>query len=382
MMDTRMLFVVVLGLALLGLPQSGQCQELGAPGNALVSSAGGVDALPGEYYCPDPNLVTTVSYGESDDDSGCDVGCLEDCEDPCGPRWRVYGDFLYLRPANEKVAFAVPINGAIEPPPGMPPVQIGMEAVVDCDYDPGFRIGAGRILNDCSEVGMSCTFLESETFNGISTDVPYAIRSLVDHPGDWAAPTDFLTADAELEIDLGLFDVDYRRVLACGECYRLNYLVGARYAHLDQTFASVFTNSTRIEAVATAVRFDGGGIRLGLEGERQIGTFGLMVYGSGVASFVGGEFRCRYAQANTGGGFVVNTGWNEDRVVSILDIELGFGWASPGGQLRVTAGYMFNGWFNTVVTDEFIDSVRLNNSVDAGDSLSFDGLVLRSEIRF
>ena len=69
-------------------------------------------------------------------------------------------------------------------------------------------------------------------------------------------------------------------------------------------------------------------------------------------------------------------------MVSILDIELGMGWSSPSGRLRASAGYMFSGWFNTVVTDEFIDSVRANNSVDAGDSLSFDGLVLRGELRF
>ena len=382
MMNTRMLLVAVLGLALLALPQSGQCQELGGPGNAFVSSAGGVDFFSGEYYRPDPGLITTVGYGEPGEDMGCDVGCSTGCEDPCGPRWRVYGDFLYLRPANEKVAFAVPINGAIDPPPGMPPVQIGLEAVVDCDYDPGFRVGAGRILNDCSEIGAAYTHFETDTYNGIAIDVPYAIRSLVDHPGSWAAPTDFLTAEARLDLDLDLVDFDYRRVIICDGCYNLNYLVGARYAHLDQTFASVFTDSTMVETVGAAVRFDGGGIRVGLEGERQIGTFGLMVYGSGVASFVGGEFRGRYAQADSARGLVVNTGWNEDRVVSILDLELGMGWSSPSGRLRASAGYMFSGWFNTVITDEFIDSVRANNSVDAGDSLSFDGLVLRSEFRF
>ncbi|MBN1908365.1 MAG: hypothetical protein JW818_01375 [Pirellulales bacterium] len=67
--------------------------------------------------------------------------------------------------------------------------------------------------------------------------------------------------------------------------------------------------------------------------------------------------------------------------MSILDVELGMGWSSPGGRLRASPGYMFSGWFNTVITDEFIDSVRANNSVDAGDSFSFDGLVDRGEVR-
>jgi hypothetical protein len=399
-MNARLSLVLVAALAILSLPSIARCQNLAYGGGMATNPYGGAvvyanNAVPGgaQGLVPTgyPGPVTTTSYGNpapesgsvaACDDCACDVGCLDGCEEYCGPRWRVYGDFLYLRPADEKVAFAVPINGAIEPPPGMAPVQVGMEGVVDCDYDAGFRVGGACVLNDCSEIGMTYTFLECDTSNQMVGDQVYPLRSLVDHPGAWAAPTDFLTAEADLEIDLDLFDIDYRHVLLCGGCYRVSGLVGARYAHLDQTFGSVFTNSTLTQTVDTAVRFDGGGIRVGIEGERRIGNCGLMVYGSGVASFVGGEFRGRYAQADSARGLVVNTGWNEDRVVSILDLEVGVGWSGWCDRVRVTAGYMFSGWFNPVITDEFIDSVRVNNSVDAGDSLSFDGLVLRSEVRF
>ena len=314
-------------------------------------------------------------------DCGCDdgCGCLDGC---CGPRWFAYGELLYIRPTNEKVAYAVPINGAIVPPGGAAPVQVGLEATVDCDYDVGFRVGGGVFLNDCSSLGLAYTHYETDIADAIVRTPPFVLRSLVDHPGSWAAPTDFLNAAARLDIDLDLVDLDYRHPLVCDGCCLINYLVGARYAHLDQTFTSIFTNATTIETVDAAVSFDGGGVRLGLEGERQVGCLGLMLYGRGVASFVGGNFRGRYLQADDGRGLVVATGWNEDRIATILDLEVGLGWTSPGGRLRTSAGYMFSGWYDVLIMDEFIDSVRMNNSVDAGDTLGFDGLVVRGELRF
>jgi len=35
-----------------------------------------------------------------------------------------------------------------------------------------------------------------------------------------------------------------------------------------------------------------------------------------------------------------------------------------------------------VMTDEFIHAVQTNNFVDLGDTLTFDGLVVRAECRF
>jgi hypothetical protein len=313
--------------------------------------------------------------------TGCAAGCgsLNPC---CRRRWFAYGELLLIRPTNEKVAYAVPINGAIVPPGGAAPVQVGLEGGVDADYDAGFRAGGGVILNNGASLGVSYTYYETDTGDALARTPPYVLRSLVDHPGSWAAPTDFLDAAATLDIDVDLVDLDYRHPLVRGDCCRVDCLVGVRYAHLDQTFTSVFTNATIIETVDATVGFDGGGIRVGLEGERHLGCLGLMVYGRGVASFVGGNFRGRYLQADNGRGLVVDAGWTEDRVASILDLELGLGWTSPGGMLRTSAGYMFSGWYDVVIMDEFIESVRMNNSVDAGDTLGFDGLVIRGELRY
>jgi len=319
--------------------------------------------------------------------SECDNCDGSSCDDCCGdvcrtPRRRTFGEFLYLRPGNDKVAYAVPINGAIVPPQGAAPVQIGLEAVVDNDFRPAFRTGFSRVLNECANMGATYTHFESSITGRTSINAPYVLRSLVSHPGSRAAPTDFLQGSAVYGVDFQLADLDYRRAILQSDRSMLHYLIGIRYAHLGQDFSSELSNATTTETVTTDIRFDGGGIRVGLEGERHACGSGLMIYGRGMASFLGGAFRSRYTQANNFDGTVVNTGWKDDRIVSLLELELGLGWTSRSGCFRLTSGYLISGWYNVIKTDDFIAAVQSNNSRGVGDSLTFDGLVARAEIRW
>ena len=398
------LFPLLIGSLLLVSQQVGRSEELhfgkafGSRGH-IDSSFDGVDSQLVRAEAP----VAPASFSEfaltdfvSDESVGgkcaggecasgecagteCGVGCL----DPCSvPKWRAFGEFLFLRPSGERVAFAVPINGAIVPPAGAAPVPIGLEAAVDCDFEAGFRVGGSYYLDECSDLVATYTHFESDTTNQIGINPPYVIRSLVNHPGTQAAPTDFLAASARLDLDFELADLEYRRLFSCSPKHAVYYSAGFRYSHLDQLFSSSLTNATTTETVSSQVRFDGGGIRVGLEGERYLAKCGLMAYGRSAVSFVGGNFRGRYLQNNTQQGDVVISGLNEDGVISMLDLEIGLGWASSDGSWRATAGYMFSGWFNTLNTDEFIQAVQTNNSVSIGDSLGFDGLVVRTEYRY
>ena len=156
-----------------------------ACGQTVRYSSAPLAPAPGQdpYY-------STVSW-ESDAEAECITGCAAPgcgCVDPhYGPRWFAFGDLLIMRPTNEKVAYAVPINGAIVPPGGAAPVQVGLEAVVDCDYDAGFRVGGGMIFSDCSNLGVAYTHYDVDSASAIARTPPYVLRSLVDHPGSWAA---------------------------------------------------------------------------------------------------------------------------------------------------------------------------------------------------
>jgi hypothetical protein len=326
--------------------------------------------------------------GYGDCGQGCGDGCggCDSCQ-PCGsacacrpPVWHLFGEYLSLRPRNAEVAYAVPFNGPIGSPPAVP-IQIAREAVVDYGYESGFRTGFTRMFGDCASLGVTYTFFESDTSDSITTDVPYVIRSSVSHPSTWSATSDGLDATAEAGIDFDLVDLDFRNALLCGPRYSLNYVIGIRYAHLAQGFRSQFAVNG-LETVVTDIFFDGGGVRLGLDGERYLGNSRLMVYGRSAASFVVGQFDATYAQGQAYDASVVDTGWDAGRIVPILDLELGIGWTSRNGRWRITGGYMISAWYNTVKTDEFIRAVRTNDFVGLGDTLTFDGATARIERRF
>jgi hypothetical protein len=72
--------------------------------------------------------------------------------------------------------------------------------------------------------------------------------------------------------------------------------------------------------------------------------------------------------------------WKDDRVVSHLEYEVGFGWTSASHHWRFSTGYMFSHWMNAVTMPTFIDAVQADNYTDVEDTISFDGAVTRVEV--
>jgi hypothetical protein len=316
----------------------------------------------------------------------CTDSC--NCEPICCPAdsergLQVYGELLYLRPRNDGLEYAVPINGPITP--NSVPIQVGRTASLNPQIEPGFRIGGGIDFDCCSNISCTFTHYENSVDDAISTDAPFVIRSMVVHPSSADAAYDWLSATAHEYIRFNIADIDYRHDFYCNERSSLTYLVGLRYANLKQDFASEFQPIIQ-ENVDTNVDFDGGGFRLGIEGVRYSACRNVFVYGKASASFLGGEFRADYLQSSANNPLVAETNWKEARLVSILECEVGAGWVSPNGHVRLSAGYMVNGWLNVVKTPEFIAAVQANqyhgpDKID-GNALVFDGLVSRVEFRW
>jgi hypothetical protein len=366
-----------------GLQRLPRCeQDLNAAGPTFIGD------LPTQPYF----AAQSVAYEGPVDlsaDGKCDTK-TKDCAPCCPPAWAhrcgVFGEYLLLRPRDAEVSYGVPINGPIVRPPA-DPVQVGPVAIVDPDYSTGFRVGGSFAFDWCSSVVLTYSHFESNTEHSITTDPTEAvIRPLVMHPSMFEANTDALAAQAGLGIDFDTLDADYRSVLWLNHCSVMNWFVGARYAHLQQDFASLFTLTGENEEVITDVGFDGGGIRFGLDGERHH-CCGFLLYGRGSISVVAGEFSATYFQADNFDREIVDTAWKAGRVVPIMDLELGAGWQSPCGHFRLTAGYNVAYWFNTVTTDQWIKSVQENDFVGQPDGMSydtitFDGLTARAEYRF
>jgi hypothetical protein len=304
------------------------------------------------------------------------------CGDCCCPgTWQFFGEALYLRPGQDKIPYAVPINGPVVPPSGIAPVQIGRFAMADVDFDPGFRAGLSYGLGECSRIEAKYSHLDAQVHDNVSVETPFSLQPMVMHPATLAASTYYLDATADAAIRFRLADVDYRHEWLCTDRMSFGYTAGLRYAHLGQDFTAIFT-STGEDRVDTQLSFDGGGIRLGLEGQRRIACSSFWIYGSGAASVLGGQFSGDFTQTNNLSGTVVNTGWKDDRVAPILDLELGVAWEGCHDHLRVSGGYMFSSWFNVPKTRDFITAIHTNDFDQFRDALTFDGLTLRAEFRY
>lgn len=321
--------------------------------------------------------------------TGCSSGCTAGC-DTCGSckGWchcfNFFGEFLYLRARDAEVAYAVPIDGSIIVGPTSQQVQTGSVGVVDPDYQPGFRFGGGFTLDETSAVQLTYTQLDSNTTDDVSLPGGRPVlRSLVSSPNPLNIGADGLDAFADLNIQFKLFDVDYKGLIAYTEGYKVAYVVGARYAQLDQDFSAQF-EVLGVETVDTRVNFEGGGLKLGLEGERYVRNGQLFVYGKGDVSFIGGEFRADYLFGTQGDPIITDTSFDASRLVTITNLEVGVGWQNKCGNLRLSSGYMYNVWYNVLRTNEFINAVQTNNFTDPSDNfygmMSFDGFTAKVEV--
>jgi len=358
-------------------------------------------------YLPGQPMIQPMGYGHSMQDAAAPgdgaAGCLDcgtavggdcgDCSacacDPCGcdpcrcgPNWFAFGDYLYMRPRDTEVAYAVPIDGPIDEPDD-PKIQIGPTAVADFDYESAFRVGFGAGLGDMMSMGATYTYFDTDTSSSTSVLPGDLVHTLVSHRQTDTASQQFLSATADYSMDFDLVDVDFRRVLSCGCGHQITCLLGARYAGLQQDFMAEFSAPNNEETVTTDVHFDGGGIRVGLDAEWYGRNRRCFVYGRSAASFVAGEFKGTYTQEDLFGQDVIYTDWQAGRIVTMLDLEVGIGFSSRNGRMRASAGYMVSGWFNTVNTDEFIRAVAVTSDFTGlNNSMSLDGAVVRAEIRF
>lgn len=329
---------------------------------------------------------------DSCDDGGCDSCgggqlmcgslCTRKCPECCGVGTHysyIYGEFLYMRARKTEVTYAVPSNGPIVP--GGIPIQVGNFGVIDSDYDVGFRAGVNIALDTVSSLNVRYTYWTNDETDSVSLASPNALESMVSHPSTINTASTSLAAFADNRIDLQYIDADYRHLLKCCEVFAANFVIGGRYANLDQGFDAEFLKQPT-ESVWTDVDFDGAGLRLGLETQRYSCRNQLSVYANAYASFLAGRFRAHYLQGTSVDPVIVDTEWEADRLVPILDFEAGIGWTSMSGKCRLNAGYMASAWFNTLTTQSWIEGIQANDFSDVCKSIWFDGLQARVSYSF
>ncbi|MCA9268898.1 MAG: hypothetical protein KDA41_10535, partial [Planctomycetales bacterium] len=187
------------------------------------------DPAPGEECdsCGDAGCASGACKGGK---GGCDSCC-------CYPfTFGAFVDGLYLWPRNFDVAYAEVVDGPVGPgiPVPLQGAQIGPISVVNPDGTPAFRVGFDIGLSDCSVIQASYTRFESDTRDSISINpgqfsANNALLPLIIHPrAAYAANVTQLSANARLDVDFQLIDVDYRWALVCDDDFFLSILGGLR----------------------------------------------------------------------------------------------------------------------------------------------------------
>ena len=355
-----------------------------APTSEVPRRSGyGVDAAGGLLGGVFDGRCASDGCGGGCGELACGSLCSRQCMSCCGVGTHytsIYGGLTYLRARNAEVAYAVPVDGPIVAGQAAP-IQVGNIGILDPDFEVGFFAGANIALDTVSSLDIRYTMFESLTQDETSAIAPFALRSLTTHPSSATAAQDALSAVGQLEIDFDTIDVAYRHLLKCCDLYSANYVVGSRYAKLEQQFDADYVKNG-LETVSTDIDFDGAGLRLGLEAARFSCRNRLHLYAKGNASFLAGRFRAHYFQGQAFDPSVVNAEWEAGRIVPILDLEAGLGWSSLNGKLRLSAGYVVSAWFNTVTTQDYIHAIQTNNFLELSDTTTFDGAQARVEIRF
>ena len=305
------------------------------------------------------------------------------CEIVCTPWWAHrtggFGEVLYLSAGNSDLIYAIEQTG-----PGPNASPTGPLGISNIGENIGYRVGFSLASTDCSSVNASFTRWDGATTSVLDATGTNVINSLVSHPSVNTTGAASLQAVAVQSSTFQFADLALRRVHKASNCGVLNWNAGVRYGNLEQGLSAdqTISVSTGLTNVTTDIDFDGLGILGGLDGERYNCETGLLVYGRAMGSLLAGDWKADYRQTNQFGGGVIANHYEDFRVTPVVDTELGVGWQSCNGRVRITSGYLFNTWFNAVTNRDYIQSVRNANLLNLDDNLTFSGLTLRTDIRF
>jgi len=295
-------------------------------------------------------------------------------------RVSIFGDLLYWNVHGVDVPYAQSFDGV-----GILSVPRGPVGVVSPQLQMGFRVGGGASFDDGETwVTGAFTYFTTRRTSTLAAGDGQVLHDFLAYPNTINAAPIFQNAASDYRIRLYMGDLNLKGVVAKRENCNLNWFAGVRYAHLEQNLFTTFQvlGETTIDS---KINFDGIGPRLGLDGEIRF-KHGFFGYGQGVIDVLFGQFRGSYEQRNVFIGQVGQTTITANRVVPILELELGGGWQSANGRYRLAGGYYIGSWYNTMTTPSFAGAISNANFTTNGnnfrDNMVFDGFVARFEFRY
>lgn len=285
-------------------------------------------------------------------------------------KWFFVGEYWLVQPRRRALNFAI-----IDPnQDGFPQGSIQS---IDLDSASGFRVGAGYENCEHWTLGAYYTYFFTGNNRDIFAPQGGTLYATLPHAGTVFA-VDQAMATSGLKYQV--LDVEGGRRFESGEHMSFWVGGGGRFAFIEQSLRAVYNGqSAYLAVVDSPIQFDGGGLRLGAEGDFKVGH-GLGFYGRAFGSLLAGNFNTSLTETNNNGAAVITAVSEHYRkVVPVAELGLGMYWKRD--QWKALVGYEFTNYFGLVDSPDFVHDYTNKLSYRTSD-LSLDGLRIGLQIDY
>jgi hypothetical protein len=307
----------------------------------------------------------------------CD-GCKQELTDCCCGQceWMAFGEYLLLQPRGADAVFALRSTACAGT--GLAPL-LGSEQL-DFDAESGFNVGIAKMLCDgCSSIGANFMHFEANQ-TGTATAIPPQVLfpTLVFDPLATCNATTSSFARATSSINFDRVAVDYKRNFEwC--CIDMDWVAGFAYGQLNQDLKARYDDTRFVSVVSDSWGY---GAHFGLGGEYGFGCLRGLAHVDLTLLASNAEAHFRQTEKLGPTNVIADVDHQVDRIIPVLDLRLGAAY-DVCDNVTVSAGYVYSIWFNVVTTPDFVHDVQTAHFDSGdGDTLTFDGLFARIEVRW
>lgn len=254
--------------------------------------------------------------------------CESTCTDSCC-NWTFDAEFLIWNVSEQGLEFGTELVGDPLLDSGTLRPLHGKSKSPSFNWDPGFRLGIGYDFQNEWDIQLYWTNLYSKASKN------FFLEQTSDHTFvlNWGSNlSDFDFTKAHWSLNLNVIDVELGHEFCITPCFKLRPFVGLRAACIDQKYnITSYDDGVFIESTRLKHKYNGAGLRGGLNSEWTLGWCGFSLYGEAAASILYGRHKSSYfdfveVTADTEVDFLSDFKDNYYGCVAIGDAALGLRW--------------------------------------------------------
>ncbi len=350
-------------------------------------------------------LITTSSFAiPKDPCAPKDVCCEEPAPGPyafaypkdiglsCPRDFYVHGEFLWMKPSEEGLEYAIDQDNTTATEGLAFPVTNGKVKGFSRDSDewdwrPGFRVGFGfYAMHDFWNVTGNWTYFRIKADSEITKGGTGVLLPLWWPPQSGAGiANDVLNASSRWSGDYNTMDVMIGKPYHVSRYFISNPMFGVRAAFIDQDYLIRYFQFQIERDVHLKNDFWGVGLRAFYEGQFLLGS-GWNIYGKVALALLFGKFDISEQSEHPNTALEYNYVEDFYSVQPNAEIGIGISWNrffnKNQYQVFVKVGYEFHQWWDQNKARRFYEGLTNNNDIIPRGDLSFNGFMFGLHLEF